>query len=241
MYGKIFQSMYEGSMYGDWKAIATLQQMIVLCNRFGVLDMTPEALAAKTSFPVALIKAGLEKLALPDPQSRSDKEEGRRIILLDPSRSWGWKIVNHAKYRQIASLEDRLEYNRKYMEGKRNKNIGVGNSSKQSAIVVNSSPSDAVSSKHIHTHKEKTFLSDSTEIGLARFLFELIQKRNPKHKSPNFQVWARNIDLMIRIDKRDPKEIRKVIEAAQADEFWKNNILSPDKLRKQYDQLILKL
>jgi hypothetical protein len=88
--------------------------------------------------------------------------------------------------------------------------------------------------------KEKTFLSDSVEVGLSEFLFSLMKANNPKAKEPNFQEWARSIDLMIRIDKRDPGEIKNIITWALADTFWHKNILSTAKLREQYDQLVLK-
>jgi hypothetical protein len=46
---------------------------------------------------------------------------------------------------------------------------------------------------------------------------------------------------MIRVDKRDPKIIEKLIPWCQQDSFWQNNILSTAKLRAQYDQLLLKM
>jgi hypothetical protein len=50
MYGKIFESIYDGSLYGDWKAIAVLQQLIVLADEHGVVDMTPQAISGRSSF-----------------------------------------------------------------------------------------------------------------------------------------------------------------------------------------------
>lgn len=46
---------------------------------------------------------------------------------------------------------------------------------------------------------------------------------------------------MIRMDKRDPAEIEKVITWCQQDPFWQNNILSTNKLRIRFDQLVLKM
>ncbi|KXK29370.1 MAG: hypothetical protein UZ01_02264, partial [Candidatus Brocadia sinica] len=57
---------------------------------------------------------------------------------------------------------------------------------------------------------------------------------------PDLQKWATHIDKMIRLDKRPPEEIEKVVAWCQQDSFWQNNILSTEKLRKQYDQLYLK-
>jgi hypothetical protein len=42
---------------------------------------------------------------------------------------------------------------------------------------------------------------------------------------------------MIRIDKRPVAEIKEMIEWVQRDPFWWPNVLSPAKLRKQWDQL----
>jgi hypothetical protein len=89
--------------------------------------------------------------------------------------------------------------------------------------------------------ENKIFLSDSLEIRLAELLLEKILTRNPNHKKPNLQTWARDIDRMIRLDHRAPDDIRSVIEWCQADTFWQNNILSVDKLRKQFDQLALRM
>lgn len=89
-------------------------------------------------------------------------------------------------------------------------------------------------------NKKKIYTSDSVEIGLSKKLLSLIKQRNPNFKQPNIQSWARHIDLMIRIDKRPPEEIEKVIRWCQQDDFWQNNILSTEKLRRQYDQLCMK-
>lgn len=74
---------------------------------------------------------------------------------------------------------------------------------------------------------------------LARLLWELIRSNNPSAREPNLEAWARTFDRMVRLDGRDPQEIEYVIRWCQADEFWFANILSADKLRKQYDQLLV--
>jgi hypothetical protein len=85
------------------------------------------------------------------------------------------------------------------------------------------------------------FLSDSIEYRLGDFLFKHAKRNNPNFKKPDLQKWARTFDLMIRIDKRDPGHIRKVIEFCQKDSFWMTNILSAKKLRDKYDQLTLRM
>jgi hypothetical protein len=37
VYGKVFGSIYDGTLYGHWEAIVTMQQMIVLLTPTGWL------------------------------------------------------------------------------------------------------------------------------------------------------------------------------------------------------------
>lgn len=98
MYGKIFAKMYEGTLYGHWEALVTFQQMIVLCDADGMIDMTPQAIASRTSIPLDIIERGIKVLEAPDPYSRSPEQDGRRIERIDGHRPWGWHLVNHSKY-----------------------------------------------------------------------------------------------------------------------------------------------
>lgn len=119
MYGKLFASMYEGSLYGNWQALVTLQQMVILCDPHGTLDMTPQALAARTSIPLEIIHEGIRLLEQPDEYSRSSEDEGRRIVRIDATRPWGWRIVNYAYYRQLASAEEKRRKDRERIAEKR--------------------------------------------------------------------------------------------------------------------------
>ena len=123
MYGKIFKQMYEGTLVsrGSWQALITFQQFIVLANRHGEVDMTPEAISRLTTIPLDVIQAGISALEKPDPESRTPDKDGRRIVRLDGHRSWGWRLVNYEKYRKITSEEDRREYQAKWIAAKREK------------------------------------------------------------------------------------------------------------------------
>lgn len=81
----------------------------------------------------------------------------------------------------------------------------------------------------------------SREFELATLLFSLIQQNDPKAKKPNLQTWAKDMDGIIRLDGRDPPEVEAVIRWCQRDPFWKTNILSAGKLRKQFGQLAMKM
>lgn len=89
--------------------------------------------------------------------------------------------------------------------------------------------------------KKNIFVETSDEYRLAKYLFELIRENNPTHKEPNLQNWAKDIDKMIRLDKREVDDIEAVIYWCQHDDFWSRNVLSTSKLRIQYDQLKAKM
>ena len=119
MYGKIFESIYDGSLYGQWEAIVTMQQLIVLANADGIVDMTPPAIAGKTSIPLEIIEKGLDILAKPDPYSRTPGNDGVRITLIDDHKPWGWLIVNHEKYSMMVKREDKRKADRERVREKR--------------------------------------------------------------------------------------------------------------------------
>lgn len=90
-----------------------------------------------------------------------------------------------------------------------------------------------------HESKKK-FTPDSVEYQLAMYLFDKIKQNNPAHldlTESQKQKWADHIRLMIERDKRTPQQIHNMIDWCQADDFWKQNILSTAKLRKQYDTM----
>ena len=74
---------------------------------------------------------------------------------------------------------------------------------------------------------------------LAEFMSKRINLIAPIN--PNLKTWAKNIRLMRERDGRTHQEICQVFVWANQDDFWRTNILSPAKLRKQYGQLFAKM
>lgn len=91
------------------------------------------------------------------------------------------------------------------------------------------------------TNKRKYYVEGSEELRLASFLLDEIRKNDPTCMQPNLQTWAKDIDLMIRRDKRTAERIRQVIEWCQGNDFWFKNILSTSKLRKQFGRLEMEI
>lgn len=123
MYGKVFEQMYHGSMViSGWEALVTMQQLIVLADRDGLVDMTSNAISNTTTIPLDIIEKGLDVLSKPDPLSRTKDEDGRRIVLIDPERPWGWRLVNYKYYAALSSKEDKRIKDAARLAEKRNEN-----------------------------------------------------------------------------------------------------------------------
>ena len=63
-------------------------------GRAGKIDMILPVLANRAGMTVEQAARAMEQLSRPDPNSRSTVEDGRRVVLLDPNRNWGWRLVN---------------------------------------------------------------------------------------------------------------------------------------------------
>lgn len=74
---------------------------------------------------------------------------------------------------------------------------------------------------------------------LTDFFLGKIRERNPAFKEPNRKQWLRDFDLLLRIDCRFFEETKSLIEWAAEDNWWSHACLSPAKLRKEYDKMVM--
>lgn len=90
---------------------------------------------------------------------------------------------------------------------------------------------------HNKEDKENKELYKSEHVDLARWMWGKVQAVTQSDKQPNFNTWATDLRKLNEIDKRDIRLIAEVFDWANRDSFWQSNILSPAKLRKQFDTL----
>jgi len=105
-------------------------------------------------------------------------------------------------------------------------------------------PSSSELSKPTQKRASTVLPEDGDAVRLAAYLRDAILAHSPNARDAKaalqpdkLQNWARPIDLMLRRDERTPDGIHAVIDFATHDAFWQSNILSPGKLREQYDRL----
>ncbi len=111
-YAKIHSQIFDSSIAEDWQVRHVFEDLLILSNSDGVVDMTHEAIARRTNVPLEIVTRAITELEKPDPKSRSDVESGARIKRLDEHRNWGWWIINHAIYRDMTTDDQYREKTR---------------------------------------------------------------------------------------------------------------------------------
>lgn len=114
VYGKLFKSLYEGSLRGKSHEILVFTNMIGSKDKNHCVDKTQLAIAQEVGLTEEEVKEAILNLEAPDPRSRTPDNDGRRIERLNDHRDWGWIVLNGEKYKRIQSEEDRREANKIY-------------------------------------------------------------------------------------------------------------------------------
>lgn len=92
--------------------------------------------------------------------------------------------------------------------------------------------------------KEENYSKMTIEYSIAQSMYDYLLKLNSNFKLPNLNKWAKEIELMIKSDNRTQEQIDYILKWLYTDSdsqaiFWRKNILSPEKLRKQFDRLVI--
>ncbi len=88
--------------------------------------------------------------------------------------------------------------------------------------------------------RNRIYNNTSPYYKLAKYFYGQIKNNNPNHKEPNYQKWSNDIRLLIEKDGRSIEDVKYLMHWVQQDNFEMVNVLSPDKLRKRFDQLTMK-
>ena len=177
MYGKLFASLYHGTLRGHAHEILVFSNMIAHADKDGYVDKHWRAIAEECGLSVEQVKAACEKLEAPDPESRSAEADGARIIRIDNHRAWGWKITNYAKYRAIRSEEDRRIQNREAKRREREKVSNVSHCQPMSAVVSHGQPSSAHAEAEAEEEEKSQSQSHDTDAPVSlKSVFPTLQE-----------------------------------------------------------------
>lgn len=118
MYAKLMSRITESSlMEEDVPVRYCFMMMLAMADPKGYVIGTDVAIARRMNIPKDQFLAYVAELMLPDPDSNSQENEGRRVIVSDVER--GYYVVNYKKYRDTRDEEQRREYMREYMRERR--------------------------------------------------------------------------------------------------------------------------
>lgn len=157
-------------------------------------------------------------------------------------QSDGMIVLKSDSKKTLITITNYHDYQKKE-DGKATQNR-QDNDVKQMEIHTNKNDKELKNDREVKDpscRKSKTYQEESVPFQLALRLLKNIRKNNAGFKEPDLQKWSDDFRLMMERDNRLEEEIATLIDWCQQDSFWKANILSPSKLRKRYDQLVLKI
>ncbi len=109
-YIKLFSTLLDSSVWCEPDPIRILWiTMMAKADAEGIVRGSVPGLANHARIAIADCRQGLAKFLAPDPDSTSQEYKGRRIEEVPG----GWRLLNHARYREMLSLEARREYHKK--------------------------------------------------------------------------------------------------------------------------------
>ena len=115
-FAKVYRSLWDGTLGPHRNGWNVFVFLLAHCDAAGIVELTPEAIAARSGVPLEDVADGIAVLEGPDPRSRSRVRDGRRIVRLDQDRDWGWQIVNYAKYRDMSPAQRNARFRERHRD-----------------------------------------------------------------------------------------------------------------------------
>jgi len=121
-YTKLFNSLITSTIWTeDDKTRIVWITMLALADQHGEVHASIPGLARMAGVEIEACQAAIQKFLSPDDFSRTPNHEGRRIVEIQG----GWELLNHAKYRALASKEDARIANAERQKRHRERNADV--------------------------------------------------------------------------------------------------------------------
>lgn len=105
-YTKLFNSIVTSTIWSEDDSTRIVWiTMLAISDKDGEVQGSIPGLARIAGVSVDSCRAAITKFLSPDPDSRTKDDEGRRIEEIEG----GWHLLNHRKYREMATSADRTE------------------------------------------------------------------------------------------------------------------------------------
>ena len=107
-YTKLFGSIVTSTIWTeDADTCKVWVTMLATADKHGEVMASIPGLAQISALPLESVESAIAKFLSPDKYSRTKDDEGRRIEEIDG----GWLLLNHGKYRAMASKDEALNAN----------------------------------------------------------------------------------------------------------------------------------
>lgn len=214
-------------------------------KQIGVYQITRKQIAFELGYSIETVKALLERF-ISYHKLVMYNEETREICLVNWGKynlNKGGKPIEDCIKKELKSIKD-LSLVKMVLEKTENTLLvnkvsvyaGFDDTSHDTSTIRGQKEKEKEKEKKTSCHKFST-----SDLENAKLLFELMLQNNPSAKEPNLEKWANDFRLMRERDNRTDEAIKYLINWTQKDDFWSTNILSPAKLRKQFDALVVKI
>lgn len=141
-FGRIFESMYQGSMVGAGPDVFAVWPYVIAHMRAhaehgALVELNPKLLAFILGASEAQIEKAINFLCDQDPDSRSKAEDGKRLVRMG---QFVYRVVNGAEYMAVRAKEDarfkHAERQKRYRGNQsRKRQIRVENESREARFV----------------------------------------------------------------------------------------------------------
>ncbi|PGB25360.1 hypothetical protein COM06_17600 [Bacillus toyonensis] len=214
-------------------------------KQIGVYQITRKQIAFELGYSIETVKALLERFVSYHKLVMYN-EETREICLVNWGKynlNKGGKPIEDCIKKELKSIKD-LSLVKMVLEKTENTSLvnkvsvyaGLDDTSHDTSTIRGQKEKEKEKEKKTSCQKFST-----SDLENAKLLFELMLQNNPSAKEPNLEKWANDFRLMREKDNRTDEAIKYLINWTQKDDFWSTNILSPAKLRKQFDALVVKI
>jgi hypothetical protein len=108
---KLFSSITASTIWCESPTIKVVWiTMLAMCDRHGRVHASVPGLAGIARVDIEDCRIAIGKFLSPDADSRTSENEGRRIEVIEG----GWRLLNHAKYRDLEDLESQRQSKREW-------------------------------------------------------------------------------------------------------------------------------
>ena len=108
-YTKLWSSLLDSSVWGEPDHVRLVWiTMLAMKDEHGYVGASVDGIARRANVSIEQAEDALQRLQAPDPRSRSDAHDGRRIEAVHR----GWDILNHSYFRDLVDREERRRYER---------------------------------------------------------------------------------------------------------------------------------